>query len=101
RRKLERSGERCIVPLWQRNGSGYVDCSRHGEYCLCGIDGFLFQQCMLESGEGDVAVSLGMDGRIAELAEDVDAAKADIREVTKLLLEESERKAQINILGMA
>lgn len=61
----------------------------------------VFDTCIKRTGEGNVAVSIGLDGKIAELANDVNEARRDVLETRDRLLKKREKMGRVSVLGLA
>lgn len=57
--------------------------------------------CIRADGDGNLATALHLDGRIADLAGDVEVAKNDVRNTREELLQRKERLARVRVLGFA
>lgn len=61
----------------------------------------VFDTCVRQDGGGDIPVALALDGRIAELSDDVERAKADVIATREAVLRRNEMTTRVRTLGLA
>eukprot|EP01054_Gregarina_sp_Poly1_P001889 Gregarina_sp_Poly_1__1888@NODE_1491_length_4005_cov_473_002031_g987_i0_p1_GENE_NODE_1491_length_4005_cov_473_002031_g987_i0NODE_1491_length_4005_cov_473_002031_g987_i0_p1_ORF_typecomplete_len995_score144_067TM_GPCR_Srv/PF10323_9/3_37TM_GPCR_Srv/PF10323_9/11MFS_1/PF07690_16/2_1MFS_1/PF07690_16/1_4SUR7/PF06687_12/7_2SUR7/PF06687_12/7_9SUR7/PF06687_12/8_6e03DUF1129/PF06570_11/6_9e02DUF1129/PF06570_11/0_65_NODE_1491_length_4005_cov_473_002031_g987_i03783362 len=58
----------------------------------------ILDTCILKEGDGNVATALALDARIAELAEEVDRAKAVVLQTRETMLDRANRLLRVQII---